>query len=242
MRSAHFEILGFPKGGAYRDIFARFITMWETQIIPRQLEITTPFRKFSRFSVWIPVVFAQIYFSRMVMDVAKILLYRGVPSLKKRTTNLQSLMSDLILIFLCNTPSNLCDTLAVKRHDHHHYNRRQHHHYHRRHHHLHIIIIIIIIISSVQPSLLTVCQFYVLFSYCKTHHQREESIQRLYLHRARLKDDKYLLSEEERVRFFKYLFMWCNIVTKLPMGSGGGGGGWIFQLLIQNLVHGLVLV
>lgn len=32
----------------------------------------------------------------------------------------------------------------------------------------------------------------------KAHHQREESIQRLYLHRARLSSDKYLLSEEER--------------------------------------------
>lgn len=32
----------------------------------------------------------------------------------------------------------------------------------------------------------------------KAHHQREENIQRLYLHRSRLNSDKYLLSEEAR--------------------------------------------
>ena len=129
-----------------RIFFARFITMWETQIIPRHLGITTPFRKYSRFSVWIPVAFAKTCFSRMVIDAAKILLYHEVPSLKKHTTNLQSFKSDFILIFLCKTPSNLCDVLEVKRQDDHHYHRRQHHHYCRHHYHRRIMIIIIIII------------------------------------------------------------------------------------------------
>ena len=42
---------------------------------------------------------------------------------------------------------------------------------------------------------------FILFFF-KAHHQREENIQRLYLHRSRLNSDKYLLSEEARVRIF----------------------------------------
>ena len=107
------------------------------------------------------------------------------------------------------------------------------------------VIAIIIIILSVELSLLTVCQFSFLFSFCKAHHQREESIQRLYLHRARLNDDKYLLSEEERVRFFNYLFYMmsshykCSWLT--PSVPIGRGGGWIFQLLIQIVVNGFLV-
>ena len=144
------------------------------------------------------------------------------------------------MIFLCKTPSNLCDVLEVKRQYDHHYHRRQHHHYCRHHYHLRIMIIMIIIIIIFSPTFLTDCMLiFVLFSYCKTHNQREESIQRLYLQRASLNDDKYLLSEEERVIFLNTFFMWCNIVTNLPMGSGGG---WTFQLLMKNVVDGLVVV